>query len=292
MKYLIVLAAIVTFYGCKISDISHPDYSDSVESTKKAEQLLQETINKQGFDVLKSKNLYQVEMTDHWPGLIGKMAKLWPDQLAELRVNYNYNTFDGQGVYLNGKRKGILIGVQSWHYYEKGKGKTMPELVEGGSAADKQEFGLVVLHYFIELPYRLNNAPVKRYYGTRTHNGQKYDLVFVSWGDGTANAEYDQYILWINSETKLVDYCVFTLHDNTNPLTRHKYGSIAYQDYRNEEGFMMPYKMPVLIDNGVVTESSTEKYLHQFSIKKFKYDGFAETDLYPFENIKKQGDSK
>ncbi|MFK7925359.1 MAG: hypothetical protein AB8H47_25615, partial [Bacteroidia bacterium] len=182
--------------------------------------------------------------------------------------------------------------VQSWQFYEQNKGTSSVKNADTGVEANNLEFGMVIFHYFLELPYRLKNAPIKRYYGERSLRGQAYNLVFASWGSESPNPDYDQYILWINTETKLVDYCVYTLRDNTNPVTRQKYGSIAYQDYRDIEGFKVPFNMPVLLDDGVIRAKSLDKYFHQLSLASFTFGGFEESELYPLADIPKMMDAK
>lgn len=39
-------------------------------------------------------------------------------------------------------------------------------------------------------------------------------------------------------------------------MTRNMYGSIAYEDYQNIDGFMVPFNMSVMLNDGVI-ESET-----------------------------------
>lgn len=278
--------------SCKIADISQPSNLSAIESEQIAVQKLEETITKQGFLIMKEKKLYQFEAIDDWRGFLGGLAKIWPDRKTRFLFKHNFNTFDGIATFLDGKRSGDTIGVQSWVYYEKNPETSLYENMDTPNKFNKLEFGMVIFHYFLELPYRLRNAPIKRYYGKRTNKGVTYDLVFATWGTETANKEFDQYILWINSETKLVDYCVYTLRDNNNPFTRQKYGSIAYLNHKDIEGVKIPFKMPVLLDDVVISKPSLDKYFHQFSIEHFSFGGYSESELYPFSKIQKQGDEK
>ena len=287
-KLLILCCAMVFLSACRIADISQPSELHPQKSAQIAEEKLEKVLEAQGFQVLKEKQLYQARVTDDWKGLLGKMAKLWPDPNTQFQFRFNFNTFDGNADVLSGEKQGDLIGVQSWQYYEKAGGTDRLEKAE----AKTHEFGIVVLHYFIELPYRLYHAPLKRFYGEEEVRGQKYDRVFVSWGSEAASEEYDQYILWINQKSHLVDYCVYTLRDNGNPLTRHKYGSIAFLDYQDVEGFKVARKMPVLLDDGVIKADNLEDYFHQFSVESFEFGGFEERELYPLPGLEKKIDSK
>jgi len=294
MKPLPLFLLILTFgvTGCKIADLSQPSQLSAAESEKIAINFLDETIQAQGFSVMEAKNVYTFTATDDWRGLLGKMVKLWPDNSTTIEFKHNFNTFDGIGQFKNGKRKGDKIGVQSWHYYEQAVNAGGPTEIDTGDKLNPLEFGTVIYHYFIELPYRLRHAPILRYYGQRKWKGITYDLVFASWGEEAAHPEHDQYILYINPSTKLVDFSVYTLRDNTSPFTRHKYGSIAYQDYREVDGFLVPTKLPVLLDDGVVRKQSLARYFHQLTIHEFSFGGFEEKELYPLPGIEKQVDTK
>ncbi|NRB46324.1 MAG: hypothetical protein HRU41_01535 [Saprospiraceae bacterium] len=286
------LGLLLVASSCKMADLSEHSNLPIPESERIAMTKLQEVIEAQGFEVLQQKNLYQFKATDHWPGWIGGLAKIWPDKTTNFLFRHNFNTFDGSALFLDGKKEGDLIGLQSWVYYEKVKDSPNIQNADTGDKFNKLEFGLVVFHYFLELPYRLYHAPIKRYYGQRKWKGQTYDLIFATWSSETANSNFDQYVLWINTDTHLVDYCIYTLRDNNSALTRHKYGSIAYQDYRAIEGFQVPFKMPILLDDGVVKKKSLDKYFHQFTIKEFTFGGFEEEELYPLPGIPKKIDSK
>lgn len=41
--------------------------------------------------------------------------------------------------------------------------------------------------------------------GQQSWNGRNYDLVFATWNSFELNTEIDQYIIWINKETGLID---------------------------------------------------------------------------------------
>ncbi|WP_234859090.1 hypothetical protein [Aquimarina aquimarini] len=282
----------ICFLGCGIADISQDSPLLEKESEAIATQKIEEIITFQGFDVMKKKNVYCFEAIDDWKGIMGGMAKIWPDKNTRFKFCYNFNTFDGNALFLSGKKQGNLIGVQSWRFYEKTKNTDTILVKDTGSKHNPLEFGVVIYHYFIELAYRLRNAPIRRYYGQKTYKKQRYDLVFASWESEAPNPKYDQYILWINTKTKLVEYCMYTVRTNTNPLTRHKYGSIAFEDYSNVDGFKVPTKMTVMIDDDVIKKPSLENYFHRFTIQDFSFGEYNEAVLYPIKNLKKQIDSK
>lgn len=262
------------------------------ESKEIALEQLNKTIEKQGFDVLKEKNTYTVTATNHWQGLLGKIAKPWPEACAKLKFQYNFNTFDGRAAFLNGKKEGSIIGIQSGVYYEQiNPDAKLEQIKRLNKKQHKQKLGLEVFHYFIELPLRLKNAPILRYYGEKTHQGKNYELVFASWESEAANKKYDQFVLWINRETNLLEYVYFTVRENKGLLKRTHYSSMSYRNYENQDGFLVPQKIAVFIDDKVLTKAPDE-YLHQYDVHEFKMKSFEEKLLYPLPGLEKKIDSK
>ncbi len=286
---LVILLSLVA--SCRIADISENHTHLSPDSSALIAQLmLDQVIAKQGFDSLKKANTYEFTAHDHWPGFIGKIAGLWPDQHTTFKFHMNFNTFDAQAIFLTGAQEGTLIGLQSWQYYEQpAENDSIVQVLN--DERSQFVFGLAVFHYFLELPYRLRNAPFHRYYGEQEINATMYDRVFVSWKGEAPHPDFDQYILYINKSTRLVDYCIYTLRDNKNPFTRNKYGSIALLNYQNYGGFWAPTEMPIMLDDGVL-KHPTEDYFHKISISDLQLGSFPEEKLYPLEGIAKMIDAK
>ncbi|MFY0687132.1 MAG: hypothetical protein JXQ90_08210 [Cyclobacteriaceae bacterium] len=281
---------LLSLSSCKLADISNTELDQLDESEALANQLLVEVVKNQGFDLLQEHKTYTVRMTDNWPGWIGRMTKIWPEQKSTILFNFSFNTFDGQLIFESGEREGDLIGLQSWNLYHIKK--STPHLFEPNSLEVKHKFGLVTIHYFLELGFRLLNAPYKRYYGKKEKNGKDYDLVFVSWESDKPHPDYDQYVLWINAESGLIDYCIYTIRENKNPITRQLHGSIAFRDYRCIDGVKIPFTMPVMINSGALSPELNDGLIHQFDLHEFSLGKVDESVLYPFKNIPKIGDAK
>lgn len=284
----------MSFTQCKIADISKELSTDlPIEASQnKAAKILDKLIETQGFKVLEKQALYSFIATDHWPGFTGKLVKLWPQEFTRFQFKYHFNTFDGQLLFLDGEEEGNKIGVQSWNYYQQKEGEPSPYLMELNKKASKYAFGLSAFQYFSELPYRLRSAPILRYFGTKELRGQVYDLVFASWQSVAANSEFDQYILWVNRQTHLLDYAVYTIRENTNLITRKFHGSIAYLNYTDVGGFKVAKEQAVFVNRAAITTESLEDYFHKINIETFTIGGFKETEIYPFSHIPKKIDSK
>lgn len=68
-----------------------------------------------------------------------------------------------------------------------------------------KEFFYLAIQHLIEFPFQMESADIVEDVGQQSWNGSKYDLVFATWNNIKPNHEYDQYIIWINKETGLID---------------------------------------------------------------------------------------
>ncbi|AUP78491.1 hypothetical protein C1H87_07115 [Flavivirga eckloniae] len=256
-------------------------------NTVKGENLLKETWKKHGFENLNSHKVYSFTANDTWKGLMGRMGKPWPEAKSKLKLKYAINTFDSQVEFLNGKKENTLAGLQSWQYYEK-----TPESDIGFTTYNKRiAFGLSAYHYFFEMLDRLKNAPIISYAGEKTFNSKQYHLIFVTWKDAKPHMQHDQYLLWINAETQLLEYAVYSLRDNYLKIPGYKafYGSIKFSDYKSVDGILIPHKQIVFLNQPSRKDKS---HLHQLIVEDFKFDDFDISELYPSSDIAKIGDKK
>lgn len=68
-----------------------------------------------------------------------------------------------------------------------------------------QTFFYEAVQHLIEFPYLMNSANILEHVGTESWQNNEYDLIFATWGDLEPNLAMDQYIIWINKTTGLID---------------------------------------------------------------------------------------
>ena len=61
------------------------------------------------------------------------------------------------------------------------------------------------------MPFRFPSAGIISYAGETALGEVPYDLVFVSWNSPEPQEDFDQYIVRVNQQTKLVDYLRYTV---------------------------------------------------------------------------------
>jgi hypothetical protein len=151
-----------------------------------------------------------------------------------------------------GERDGEIWGIQSRSAYKIPKGADRPILTPHDPAI---EFYLPTLQYFDELPFRLRAAPVILFAGQGQYRGRQHERVFVTWGTPEPHAEHDQYELWIDPESGLIDVARYTVREAVDrsgfwmkPIMKaFAAGTIHFQDYRMIDGVQIPFRSVVTL---------------------------------------------
>lgn len=285
MKNILFLGVIV-LSSC-IADLRTKGIKKNTQTKQQmeyAQQLLQQAMTYHGVDKMLQYKTYEAVCVDHWKGPLGKMGKLWKWNKDKMVLRFHVGDFDSQVEVLEGKHKGKIAGVQSWEYYEKKEGKYSRDVKE----EKRVVFGLTAYHYFFEILPRLKNAPIIRYAGQDELRGEEMEKVFVSWGTDNTK-KYDQYIIWIAKKTGKVEALTYTIRDNYLPMSGSLYASLQFDDYREVEGVIIPFRQTVQINQ---PKKSKKKYIHQLQVQEFSWDSFPLKDIQPFDDLKPVGDSK
>lgn len=252
-------------------------------NSKKGRQILEEAWRRHGFDKLENHRVYSIKAHDVWKGLMGKPGRPWPDAESQMAFKYAIGTFDGQVEFLDGRRKGEFAGMAEGSYYEIDPAGNLKFM----KMKKKRQFGLGAYQYFFEMPDRLKKVPIISFAGEKEFRGQKYDIVFATWQTPEPHMEHDQYTLYINQKTKMIDFAVYSLRHNYLKIPGYKafYGAIEYEDYRPVDGILIPHQQTVYL-NGL--KENKEKHIHQLRVLDFKFDSFNILSLYPAKNSTNQ----
>ena len=282
MKKTIAIVAITTmmFTSCKVSDMRKGTSLNKVETANNADkskgkQILDNYIKKNGYDKLSTVNTYQVTSNETWKGMMGKMGNPWPESKLSyiMKFSPDLNEFTMNTQLTSGKKKGDSWGLKktlsSVYYVESGE--PVKNIKEG-----KMSFNLANYQWWIEFPYRLSEVSNVTYAGEKERNGQNYDLVLATWGtDLKANKNYDQYMMWFNKNTGLMDLVTFTYRDVPMMMPPFMYGTALFTDYKIVNGINIPHSHKFQI-NG---PSKGSKYAHHFMIESIEFDTFDKSEL-------------
>ena len=278
--------------SCKITDLRTPlikqaDITKLDNLRKKGKTLLKASYDKQGLDKFESHQNYSFVAHEKWIGFFGHLANPWSVNHVQMRFSFRINSFDGRMEILSGEDSGKYYGLQSWHYYEGESHVTPPNF--DIKKNDKHEFAISAYQYFVELLIRLQSVPIIEFAGTTEVGDVKYDMVLATWGDSSKPTKsHDQYLVYINQESGLMDYCSYSAHDNKLPGASYATATIKYSDYQEINGVLIP-----MIHEGIIsTPQRDRKPIHRLEISSFEFDLVDDTVLFPDKTLPAIGDNK
>jgi hypothetical protein len=162
-----------------------------------------------------------------------------------------------QGIvftFLNGSKKGQVIGFDGRSY----------------SIADRQilyeertstALYLGPLQSYLEWHQTLIRNPTLEFAGVEFISGTKHWVLYATEGDTQHLAEYDQFLIYVNGETKQVAFVEFTLRE----LMKSYKGVVHYRDYRTVQGVRMPHFV------GIAGTIEAPDYDHYLEIDQFVF---------------------
>jgi hypothetical protein len=262
----------------------------TIENTNKGKKILANAWEKQGYNKLNNHKVYSYHGLDVWKGILGKMSQIWPDLESEMEFKFQIGTFNGQVTFIEGSEAGMVAGLQNWNYYEIIKGDT---LIKNKDAKENKRhvFGIAAFQYFTEMLDRLKSAPIISYAGEDEMRGQKYDLVFCTWKTANPHEEHDQYMVWINQKTGLMDFTQYTIRESFLKPPGYKMigGAIEFNDFKNINGVMIPHEQFVY---AIKLRKNRKKNLHHLVISDFQFDNFNLNELQINPSIQLGGNFK
>ncbi|MEL7005100.1 MAG: hypothetical protein AAFN93_20525, partial [Bacteroidota bacterium] len=138
-------------------------------------------------------------------------------------------------------------------------------------------------------PFRVLQADIIQYAGTEEYNGITYDLVFATWDKQEPHKEHDQWLLYINPNTKMVDLVNATIREYFLPFPKNlSEGTVIYKRKRHESGIYFPEEMTIQL----MTPKKENKYIYKMLMSDYEVDKFLTEQLKPIPGLKEYGDSK
>ena len=96
---------------------------------------------------------------------------------------------------------------------------------------------LLFKNYWFQFPFRIGEASIIAYAGEGAINGKTYDLVYATWGSESANNEFDQFILYLDKDTRFVEYLYFTVREKLPGVSL----TAKFADFREVDKMLLPH---------------------------------------------------
>ncbi len=189
---------------------------------------------------------------------------LTPIEKSGQKVSLHLKPADEKNIrlaYLDGQREGISWGIQdSKGYIIDKKGKHV------WKNDSRIEFNLPSYRFFFFIPFLLSEAELITYAGEKKLQNHTYDLVYATWGKWTPHKNADQYLVWVNQKTMMIDFVQFTVRGFMGRAN----ATLHLSDYRDALGIKLPFSLRVIGDI-----NNIDKGMHHMkfnSVEKVKKD--------------------
>jgi hypothetical protein len=197
---------------------------------------------------------YRASFDDEFYGLVGKNGNPFPGNKGIFDLDYIPGSFDGRLTFTEGEIKGETWGIQSWKTYTSKNGST-PIFQQHNDAY----FWLPTYQYFIEFPLRIQEATAFSYAGTKVIDGINCEGVIASWNDTAPQNDIDQYLIWLDPDSKRIVKLEYTIREMYYFLT----GAAYFKEYKQFGDLMLPTYFPV--ESNIVSDG----WLHKMRITDF-----------------------
>lgn len=155
----------------------------------------------------------------------------WDTIPQKFQMTATLGTDNAEFTLLNGPNKGQIWGVQNWKSFQKKDGQT------AFISNEKYQHKLIYKNYWFQFPFRFSEAPIIAYAGERTVNGEAYDLLYATWESEAANRKHDQYVLYLNKQTRMVKWLNFTVREKANFTNI----TAQFTDFKTINGIAVPF---------------------------------------------------
>lgn len=219
-------------------------------------------------------------LTDEWHAPLARaVAMHWDHNGQRMQLDWNLLSDNARLQILDGPAKGKSFGLVNGRTYEANSlqdaGGADGNFVPGRPDAPRvvnnadYKFALQTILYFMEFPYRIMSADIVAYAGQRELDGQMYDMVFVSWNDARPQEDVDQYIVYINRRTGLMDRLHYTIREKFRFTT----ASCIYSDFQRTDGFLFPRKITL-----VTAPDQKDDVFHEMTVFELELGGALPVD--------------
>ncbi|MEM6316305.1 MAG: hypothetical protein AAF960_01470 [Bacteroidota bacterium] len=162
----------------------------------------------------------------------------WDTLPQRFQMTSILGTDNSEMTLLNGLNNGQKWGVEDWKSY-----RMDAQGVKTFQPHEQYQHKLIYKNYWFQFPFRIDEAPIIAYAGESIVDGKTYDLLYATWGSESPNAKYDQYVLYLDKETKHIEWLNFTV--------REKFKSVKltarFTDIKEVDGIFCPFSQYLFI---------------------------------------------
>ena len=245
----VVLLCVALLAGCALKDLRPRDLrkdGPSVTQSTQGRALLEASIAATGgWERWREMETLTFQATDAWDHTMGEIAFLTYDKNQTFDMQAVGQDVDNlQMALTNGKKAGQVWG------YRDGVGYLEGDDVDGKEPKPLSVLFVKTTAALVGLPMRLGSADEVVLLDDVDVNGKMYRQVFLTWQELDPIPEFDHWIVYIDPQTNLIEYCQFTVREYeaavAMPVARK--GFFAMSDYREVDGLQVPHRIEALLN--------------------------------------------
>ncbi|MFT5681314.1 MAG: hypothetical protein ACI8RZ_002220 [Myxococcota bacterium] len=201
---------------------------------------------------------WQTVLEDRWSKdwLIARRSP-WPDDVTMLQLQFSPGTSNGRVEFLDGSIKGTAWGFAEGRTYAQAPGEA-PVWDEAPRMASR----LPTMQFLLEFPQQITRAQFVGHIGQRQVDGHTTEVVFASWGSIAPDPTFDQFLVYVDTESHHILAMQYTVRKSGRTLLGHRFWS----DLRTSDGVLLPFFQTSLHD------FEDGDPVHSFIVSDFSFD--------------------
>ena len=250
--------------GCALlplSDLRTPEIRAggiSAEDEARGREILAAAAAAHGAETWAAHRTWEAVLEDRWSdAFLIQRRSPWPDDAGMLGFQFAHGTGDGRVEFLDGPEAGTIWGLAGGRTYAQAPGGP-PRWGEAEPMASR----LPTMQFLLEFPQRIGEAPHVGLAGRRDVEGRPTDVVFAAWGSVAPDPASDQFLVYVDAETREIRAMQYTVRKSGRTLLGHRFWS----DLRPVDGVTMPFLQRSLraFEDG--------DPVHSFHVSSFRFD--------------------
>ena len=243
LTLLATTIALSVFVSCGTADI-RPDAlkagSPSAADQAKGRALLQQVFTASGgLELYRSFGSVRAEFRDDWstaPAPARWLFMEYDEDDHPTRLDARVNAMGNARMeFLAGPQQGEVWGVQdARRFWTQAPGQA-PEFKDD---VGRQLF-VENVEFYLGFPFYLNSADQVTYLDEVEFEGKPHDRLFLSWNTFEPQKHVDQWIVWIDRETKRIKQMQFTVRPSGQSIV----GVYYVEEYKTIQGLTIPVKL-------------------------------------------------
>jgi hypothetical protein len=258
--------------ACAVRDIL-PEKAYVYWDEARGRALLEKAAQVHGAGYWKTLETYEIQLSDQFYGFWGALVSPYPDNKANLRLQYVPGVSIGSARFESGKWIHRTWGIQTSQTYVLSPVGNMRQSRQGTIS-----FLLPAYQQLIELPLRVAQAPIVAYIGSKQENQITYERVFVTRKNVKPNKTVDQFIVWINTQNGRIDKVEYTLRNRHPALSATAY-------FKHYTRFNNQLLLPQVVS--ITTPMQSGKWLHEWQLSGFVPNPVTREALKPLSHLPK-----